>query len=192
MDEPSSGKPKRVSYSFCGCFTFLALIVVICLAIHFYPSIRDNTQQAQLNNAMEEVKQTPPSTSLSNEDAIVLTVWMYFPVKMGGYVDDFNATEETSGERTQAIQRLENLLIIEHSLPTNSKYKSLTDAIKAMAHKRIELITEGGGTEAINDMALQSAVTDNMKKYAADIRYVTDVLPKDERNRILDRYYGSI
>lgn len=185
-------KPKKVSYSWFGCFSILVVLTILVLAVFVLPSIKEARIKTQLNDAKEAIKQTPPSASLSNEDTVVLTVWMYFEVKMGQDVDDYNASKDNTTDRANALENLNSLITIEHSLPTNEKYRPLIDSLAALAHERVNLILKDKGSDTMGDQAMLSSATDNMKKFAPDIRYVTDVLPEEERNRILNRYYGNL
>ena len=184
-------KPKKVSYSWFGCFTILAVIVIAVLTVFVLPSIKEARMKTRLNDAEEAIKQTPPSASLSNEDTVVLTVWMYYPVKFGQEVEDYNATEENTNDRAQAIENLTNLLEVEHSLPTNDKYRPLINEIFNLSHQRTDLMIHGKALEPIDDEAMHLKLLEAMRQNAGDIRYVTDILPKDEQKRILDRYYGT-
>ena len=196
MDDKASTEPKRISHSCVGCTAIVAVLIIAAFILYALPNISRNMGRARVENAAGEIAKTPPAKSLSNEDAEVLIVWMYLEVKLGKYCDEYAATEDArtaddSADRDTVIKRLTNLVVIAHTLPTNAKYKPLTDAIKASLHQRIDLIGKGQGLQQMDE----ATISDNLeytKKFAADIRYATETVPQSERDRVLNRYYGSI
>jgi hypothetical protein len=145
---------------------------------------------------METMTKSPTATSVSNEDAEVLIVWTYLEVKLGKYSTEFANTEDASNadedaDRNTVVERLANLVKIAHTLPTNAKYAPLTDALKMALHQRIDLDVKGEGLQPL-DEATQSAVLESMKKFAPDINYIFTKVSQEKRNRILNRYYGTI
>ena len=189
MAEGTSNGNKKTSYSCCGCLTLIGVIAIIIGSIIAYPSVKEAINRDKIEHAVEIAKQIPPSQSLSQEDTTIVLVWTYLPIKLGLYTDEFNASDEGSDARDRAIQKMTTLIQIERSLPTKPKYKDLTDSITTLRHKRIDSFLKGTNLEPIDD-ATQAAVLKSMTNHAADIRYVTDLVPKEEQNRILDRYYG--
>lgn len=181
-DKPTERKLYGSTYLRLGC----GLVSLTIVSLILLPFFREVLGKSRLKYAGTVIMHTPPSTHLSNEDVQILVVWLYFEIKLDKYVQEYN----NGNDKLASVERLENLIEIEHRLPTNVKYKPLTDALKVAAHKRIELVVQGRGSEPMSDEV--APVSENLIKYAADIRYTTDRVSEEEHNRILNRYFGSI